>query len=169
MKWLSHVYFKYIFFIKLVSSSPSEVVAKHETPKKHCVDDLKFSLNVLSAGKCEAHVRAHDLSFKINIIFPHIGHLQYLTNRLHFAVCVYCSRSQMTSQDVKNKNVRHETKSSGVTVVLYTLWRLLWSITVHTNVFILYNCNLFVLYNKNSYGHGLLKDLGGMKIEKQVC
>ena len=28
-------------------------------------------------------------------------------------------------------------------------------------------CNLFVLYNKNS--NGLLKDLGGMKKEKQVC
>ena len=57
----------------------------------------------------------------------------------------------MTSQRVKNKKVRHETKSSGVTVVLYTLWRLLWSITVHTHG----KCNLFVLYNKNS--NGLLK------------
>ena len=43
----------------------------------------------------------------------------YLTNRLHFPVCVYCNRSQMTSQRVKNK--KYETKSSGVTVVLYTL------------------------------------------------
>ena len=56
----------------------------------------------------------------------------------------------------------YETKSSGVTVVLYTLWRLLWSIAVHTG-----KCNLFVLYNKNS--NGLLKDFGGMKKEKQVC
>ena len=47
--------------------------------------------------------------------------------------CVYCNRSQMTSQPAKNKNVRHETKSSGVTVVLYTLWRVLRSITVHTH------------------------------------
>ena len=77
-----------------------------------------------------------------------------LTNRLHFPVCVYCNISQMTSQHVKNKKVRHETKSSGVTVVLYTLWRLVWSITVHTHG----KCNLFVLYNKNS--NGLLKDLG---------
>ena len=38
-----------------------------------------------------------------------------------FSVCVYCNRSQMTSQRVKNKKVRHETKSSGMTVVLYTL------------------------------------------------
>ena len=52
-------------------------------------------------------------------------------------------RSQLTSLRVKNKKVRHETKSSGVIVVLYTLWRgLLWSITVHTHG------NLFVLYNK---------------------
>ena len=58
----------------------------------------------------------------------------------------------MTSQRVKNKKVQHETKSSGVTVVLYTLWRLL--------------CYLFVLYNKNS--NGLLKDFWGMKKEKQI-
>ena len=32
-----------------------------------------------------------------------------------------CNRSQMMSQCVKNRKVRHETKSSGVTVVLYTL------------------------------------------------
>ena len=41
-----------------------------------------------------------------------------------FSVCVYCNRSQMTSQRVRNKEVRvvrHETKSSGMTVVLYTL------------------------------------------------
>ena len=31
-----------------------------------------------------------------------------LTNRLHFSVCVYCNRSQMTSQRVKNKKVRDE-------------------------------------------------------------
>ena len=36
-------------------------------------------------------------------------------------VRVYCNRSQMSSQRVKNKNVRHQTKSSGVTVVLHTL------------------------------------------------
>ena len=76
-------------------------------------------------------------------------------------MCVYCNRSQKTSQRVKNKKVRHETKSSGVTVVLYTLWHLLWSITVHTHT------NLFALYNKNL--NDLLKNLGGMKKEKQVC
>ena len=44
-----------------------------------------------------------------------------LTDRLLFSVRVYCNRSQMTSQGVKNKKVRHERKLSGVTVVLYTL------------------------------------------------
>ena len=37
-----------------------------------------------------------------------------------FSVCVYCDRSQ-TSHRANNKKVRHETKLSGVTVVLYTL------------------------------------------------
>ena len=46
--------------------------------------------------------------------------LLHETNRLHFPACVYCNRSQKTSQRVKNKS-----KSSGVTVGL------LWSITVH--------------------------------------
>ena len=52
-----------------------------------------------------------------------------------------------------------KTKPSGVTVVLYTLW----TITAHTHTEKFY---LFISYNKNS--NGLLKDLGGMKKEKQV-
>ena len=51
----------------------------------------------------------------------------YVTNRLHFSVRVHCNRSQMTSQRVKNKKVRHEMKSSGVTVVLYSSVVVLWS------------------------------------------
>ena len=94
------------------------------------------------------------------IVTEHLHWLHTLTNRLHFSVRVYRNRSQMTSQRVKNKKVRHETKSSGVTVVLYTLWRLLWSITVHTHG----KCNLFVSYNRNS--NGLLKDFAGMKKRK---
>ena len=46
-----------------------------------------------------------------------------LANRLHFSVHVYCNRSQMMSQRVKNEKYDtrpvHETKSNGVTVVLY--------------------------------------------------
>ena len=60
-----------------------------------------------------------------------------LQSQLHLIIELYlCAveiRSEMTSQRVKNKKVQHETKSSGVTVVLYTLWRLLWSIAVHTH------------------------------------
>ena len=49
----------------------------------------------------------------------------YLTNRLDFSVRVYCNRSQMTTQCVKNKKASHETRSSCVTIVLDTLLRLL--------------------------------------------
>ena len=49
--------------------------------------------------------------------------LFYKTNRLHFSVCVYCNRSQKTSQRVKNNS--HATR--------LRLWHHLWSITVHTH------------------------------------
>ena len=67
----------------------------------------------------------------------------------------------MTSHRVKNKKVRHETKSSGVTVVFYTLRRLLWSITVYTreNVYLFYTLKIHIVW---------LKDFGGMKKEKQT-
>ena len=55
------------------------------------------------------------------IVSTYFSNSTYLTNRLHFPVRVYFNRSQITSQRVKNKIVRHETKSSGMTVVLYTL------------------------------------------------
>ena len=35
-----------------------------------------------------------------------------LTNKLHICVRVYCNRSQTTLERVKNKKVRHETKST---------------------------------------------------------
>ena len=58
------------------------------------------------------------------------------------------------------KEKKYETKSSGVTVVFLH--------AVHTVQYTSTGkCNLFVLYNKNS--NGLLKDLGGMEKEKQVC
>ena len=72
-----------------------------------------------------------------------------LTNKLHISVRVYCNRSQTTLERVKNKKVRHKTKSSGATVILYTLWRLLWSITVHTHART-ERCNLFVLQKNKS-------------------
>ena len=50
-----------------------------------------------------------------------------------FSVCVYWNRSQKTSQRVKNNS--HTTRLRLVTyfLVLYTLWRHLWSTTVHTH------------------------------------
>ena len=70
----------------------------------------------------------------------------------------------MTSQRVKNKKVRHETKSSGITVVLYiTRCDVFCDLLQYTHT---EKCSLFVLYNKNS--NGLLKDFWGMKKEKQV-
>ena len=82
--------------------------------------------------------------------------LRYLTDKLRFSVRVYCNRSQMTSQRVKNKKVRrdccplHAVTSS---VIYYG---------THIE-----KCNLFVLYNKNS--NGLSKDFWGMKEEEKIC
>ena len=50
----------------------------------------------------------------------------------------------MITDDVtscKQQKVRHETKSSGVTVVLYKLWRFLWFITVHARKNVIYLCH----------------------------
>ena len=95
----------------------------------------------------------------------------------------------MTSQRVKNKKARDETKSSGVVLfcslhavtssVIDHIYTITWLLCAFSN-----RCNrcskcnrlqfthtgksyLFVLYNKNS--NGLLKDFWGMKKEKQLC
>ena len=55
--------------------------------------------------------------------------------------CDCCSLYVVTSSVIyysKEQKVQHEMKLSGVTVVLYTLWRLLWSITVHTRKNVIY-------------------------------
>ena len=55
--------------------------------------------------------------------------LLYKAIRLHFSVCVYCIRSQKTSQRVKNNS-----NAIRLRLVPYTLWRHLWSIqTVRTH------------------------------------
>ena len=59
--------------------------------------------------------------------------LLYKTNRLHFPVCVYCNRSQKTSQRVKNNSHATRIRLVSYFFVLYTLWQHLWSITVHTH------------------------------------
>ena len=65
----------------------------------------------------------------------------------------------------KEQKVRDETKSSGVTVVLYALWLLLWSITVQntrTNViYLFYTIQIQMVYWR-IFG-------ACMKKEKQLC
>ena len=67
-----------------------------------------------------------------------VGKYVQLNIGLHFPVCVYCNRSQKTSQRVKNNS--HVTRLTYF-FVLYTLWRHLWTITVHTYT---EKCYLFV-------------------------
>ena len=78
-----------------------------------------------------------------------------------FLLYVYCNRSQKTSQRVKNNS--HATRLCLVSYffVLYTLWRHLWSITVHTHtrtnvIYLLikdYTSIWHVIRNKNSLGN----------------
>ena len=77
--------------------------------------------------------------------------LHYLTNRLYFPVCVYCNRSQVKSV-CKEQKVRHETKSSGVTLFLTKadcLTPSLFSVhvTYCTVVFSMVCCTLTLLYS----------------------
>ena len=69
------------------------------------------------------------------------------------------NRSQMTSQRVKNTR-----RSRVAWLLFFTRCDVFCDLLQYTHM---EKCNLFVLYNKNS--NGLLKDLGGMKKEKQVC
>ena len=46
--------------------------------------------------------------------------IYYLTNRFHFAVCLYSDNAQMTSKRGENKEVRYEPQASSVTDVLTT-------------------------------------------------
>ena len=50
----------------------------------------------------------------------------YLTNRSHFPVRSYCNRSRMTSQRMTSQYNSRRSRVALVTVVLYTLWRLLF-------------------------------------------
>ena len=46
--------------------------------------------------------------------------VSYLTNRFHFAVCLYSDNAQMTSKRGGNKEVCYEPQASSVTDVLTT-------------------------------------------------
>ena len=77
----------------------------------------------------QIHVRSRQQTCFSFFIFICIKQRDYIFPR----VCVYCNRSQKTSQRVKNNS--HATRLCLVSyfLVLYTLWRHLWSITVHTH------------------------------------
>ena len=81
----------------------------------------------------------------------------YLTNILHVSMCVYCNRSQMTSQPVKNQKVQHRPKSSEW-LLFFTSCDIFCDLLQYTHTG---KCKLFVLYNKNS--NGLFKDIGHEK------
>ena len=89
---------------------------------------------------CQIHLRSRQqtcFSFSYTCRKnPSINHLNFYCikqidtfSRVH----VYCNKSQKTSQRVKNNS--HATRLRLVLYffVLYTLWRHLWSITVHTH------------------------------------
>ena len=76
--------------------------------------------------------------------------LLYKTNRLNFSVCVYCNRSQKTSQRVKNNSHATRLRLVSYFFVLYTLWRHLWSITAHTRKNVIYLLTSWYVINKNS-------------------
>ena len=88
--------------------------------------------------------------------------LFYLTNRWHFSVRVYCNRSLMTPQRVKNK--KYDTRRSRVTWLLFfTRCDVFCDLLQYTCTG---KCHVFVLYNKIS--NGVFNNLGGLKEEKQV-
>ena len=76
----------------------------------------------------------------------------YLTNRSHFPVRSYCNRSRMTSQRMTSQYNSRRSRVALVTVVLYTLWRLLFFKSDYSTHTCTGKCYLFVLYNKNSNG-----------------
>ena len=62
--------------------------------------------------------------------------LLYKTNRLHFSVCVYCNRSQKTSQRVKNNN--HATRLRLVSYFFQFFDNQKWKI--HVVIFVIWLC-----------------------------
>ena len=68
--------------------------------------------------------------------------LFYLTNRLHFSVCVYSNRSQITSQRVKNK------KDAVTSSVIYY--------STHTRkniIYLFYTIKIQMVYCEGFLGH----------------
>ena len=66
--------------------------------------------------------------------------------RLYFCVRVYCNRSKMTSQRVKNK--KYDTRRSRVAPLFFTRCDVFCDLLQYTHTHT-EQCSLFVLYNKN--------------------
>ena len=79
-------------------------------------------------------------------------------------MCVYCNRSRMKSQRVKNRKVYDRRRSRVELLLFFTRCGVFYDLLqyIHTETYY-----VLVLYNKNS--DGLLKDFRGMKKEEQVC
>ena len=89
---------------------------------------------------------------------------RYLTNRLHFSVCVYCNRSQMTSHRVKEQKstTRDEVE-----------WRDCCSLHAVTSSVIYYSAhtrkNVIYLFYTIKIQRFIEGFLGAWKKKKQVC
>ena len=83
----------------------------------------------------------------------------YLTNRLHFPVCV-CTVIDHRWRYSLERTKKYDTRQSRVAALLFiTRCDVFSDLLQYTHM---EKCNLFVLYNKNS--NGLLKDFGGIGI-----
>ena len=76
---------------------------------------------------------------------PSINHLNFYCIKQidNIFPCVYCNRSQKTSQRVKNNSHATRLRLVSYFLVLYTLWRPLWSIAVHTRKNVTYLLNIY--------------------------
>ena len=83
---------------------------------------------------------------------PSINHLNfYCIKQIDYIFpCVYCNRSQKTSQRVKNNSHATRLRLVPYFFVLYTLWRHLWSITAHTRKNVIYLLTTRYVINQNS-------------------
>ena len=122
---------------------------------QYCIHSITFFVSFLF----DSYPRGLCYFYIIKIWYVVIGlsmlrvFCHYLTKRSsNFSVCVYCNRSQMTSQRIKNENVRHETKLVEW-CLFFTCCDVFYDLLQYTHR---EKCNIFVLYNKNS--NGLLKE-----------
>ena len=96
--------------------------------------------------------RWHQISSAPKIFNKPIEFLSCKTNRLHFSVCVYCNRSQKTSQRVKNNS--HATRLRLVLFLFFTRCDVMCDLLQYTRT---QKCNLFVKYNMSGVLYRIYK------------